>query len=417
MKTQLHLLSAVLAALFVTACNHVADQAGKPSQPLDISQQVFEGYTAFGFDVFNRLARETPDSNLVLSPTSLAFALAMTYNGADGETAREMAEVLGISGSSLEVFNASNAAWLAALRDPDEGVQLAIANSLWIRDRFPVETDFVDLNQRHFDATVERLDFDDPAAVDAINTWVANRTNDRIQEIIQEIDPLDMLFLINAVYFLGEWTVPFEEDGTSPGRFLRPDGKDVPIPMMSRRDTIEYHRGNGFQAVRLPYGERGRFGMILLLPDPESTLEALYRDLDIARWRTILTALEPTYLELNAPRFRVEWEKTLNDVLTALGMETAFLPDRADFSRINPDPHYDDLHVSEVLQKTFLQVNEKGTEAAAVTSVRMGVTSLPSYPVLHFDRPFFLAIHDRATDTILIMGQITNPQDPDWQAP
>jgi serine protease inhibitor len=417
MRTKSHLLIAALGALFLPGCNQVIEPRREAPPRLDISQQIFEGYTAFGFDAFHRLAREEPDSNLVLSPSSLAFALAMTYNGADGETASEMAEVLGVSGASLEVFNDSNAAWLAALREPDEGVQLAIANSMWIRDRFPVEADFVDRNQRHFDAAVERLDFDDPAAVDAINAWVAERTNDRIKEIIQEIDPLDMLFLINAVYFLGEWTVPFEEDGTSPGRFIRRDGTDVPIPMMSRSDTIDYLSGDGYQAVRLPYGETERFGMILLLPDQESTLEALYRDLDFARWRTLLTALEPTYVELHVPRFRVEWEKTLNEDLTALGMETAFLPNRADFSRINPDPRYDDLHVSEVLQKTFLQVNEKGTEAAAVTSVRMGVTSMPSYPVLHFDRPFFLAIHDRATDTILFMGQITDPQDPDWQAP
>lgn len=408
------LLATAFAALLAAGCRKAPVTEPVETRPrVDIDPRVFQAYTEFGFDVFQRVASEKPDSNVVLSPTSLAFGLAMVYNGAGGETAREMAATLGASGLDLEAFNAANAAWLAALRTPAEGVELALANSIWIRDRFPVEAEFVQRNERSFDAEVRRLDFDDPAAVDEINAWAAEETHDRIEEIIQEIDPLDMLFLINAVYFLGEWTEPFDMEGTTRGQFTRQGGTPVGIPFMSRRDTIDYFQDDGYQAIRLPYGDGGRFAMVLLLPARGSSLEALYRGLDASSWRAALGRLEPTYLELQLPRFRVEYEKKLNDVLKALGMQTAFDPGRADFSGINPDPAYDDLHISKVLQKTFLQVNEKGTEAAAVTAVTVSVTSMPSYPIVRFDRPFFLAIRDGATDTILFLGQITDPEDAD----
>jgi serine protease inhibitor len=182
--------------------------------------------------------------------------------------------------------------------------------------------------------------------------------------------------------------------------------------MMTRRDTIAYHAGDGFEAVRLPYGDDGRWGMLLMLPDRDADLRELVAGLDAARLGDVSSRLEPTDIEIELPRFTVEWEETLNDVLVGLGMGSAFDPARSSFSGINAEA--DDLHISAVRQKTFLQVNETGTEAAAVTSVMIRLTSAPMHPVVVFDRPFFFAIHDRETDTLLFMGQITDPEDPAW---
>jgi serine protease inhibitor len=400
-----------MTLMALAACNGVA-AIGPSPQMAEVDPQVFRGYNDFGFDVFHALAAEAPDSNIVLSPSSLAFALAMTYVGAEGATAREMADVLGVGGVGDAAFDASNRGWLDALGDAGD-IELSIANSIWIRDIFQVEPAFVERNETVFEAVVARRPFDQ-ATVDEVNRWVAERTNERIEEIIQEFDPLDRVLLLNAVHFLGEWTTPFQEGGTSPGSFVRPDGSRVPIPMMTRRDTISYHAGDGFEAVRLPYGEDERWGMLLLLPDRDSDLAALYRDLGVARLGDVASRLEPTDIEIELPRFTVEWEETLNETLIGLGMGSAFDPARSDFSGINPQA--DDLHVSFVKQKTFLQVNEKGTEAAAVTAVMVSLTSAPMHPVVVFDRPFFFAIHDRETDTILFLGQITDPEDPEWDA-
>jgi serine protease inhibitor len=377
----------------------------------DVDARVAHGYTDFSFDVFRSLAAEEPDENIFFSGTSLAFALAMAYHGADGETRREMARVLGVDGVGPDAFNASNAAWLSALIDDPGDAELSIANSVWARLGFPFEQDFLDRNATNYRARVEAIDFDDPATIDTINAWVAEQTRDRIEEIVEEIDPEDVMFLINAVYFLGEWTTPFPEDGTAPQPFRLPNGAEASVPMMTRRDTLEYYAGNGYQAVRLPYGEDERFAMYVFLPDADSDLQAFYDGLDAAEWQQRIGRLEPRDIEFTMPRFTLEYEKQLAPVLAGLGMRDAFSARSADFGLMRPER---DIYISEVLQKSFVQVNETGTEAAAVTSVRVRVVSAPSHPIVTVDRPFFFAIRDDRTGTVLFQGQITSPEDPEW---
>lgn len=378
-----------------------------------VDPRMVEGYTGFSFDVFRSLVEEDPGENVFFSGTSLAFALAMTYHGTEGETRREMARTLGVDAMDVDAFNASNAAWLSALVDDPGDTELAIANSVWARSGFPFQEEFLERNRTYYRALVEAVDFADPATVDRINDWVSEQTRGRIDQIIQEIDPLDIMFLINAVYFLGEWTTPFDEDGTAPGTFLLPGDRETRIPFMSRRDTLEYHAGSRYQSVRLPYGDDGRFAMYVFLPEPDSDLGAFYRDLDAGEWERRIARLQPTDLELQLPRFTLEYEKQLIPTLEGLGIQRAFDPGRSDFSPMTRAR--DDVYISEVLQRTFVQVNETGTEAAAVTSVRAGVVSAPTHPRMIVNRPFFFALRDDVTGTVLFQGQVTHPEDPEWE--
>lgn len=402
-----------LLAGFLAACEPTTGPRLPGPSLAEVDSRVVDAYTRFGFDAFSRLVDQEPDGNIFFSGTSLAFALAMTYHGTAGETRSELARALGVEGIDVATLHQSNAAWLAALLDTARDAELAIGNSVWARRGFDFEADFLERNRLHYRAEVDEIDFDDPASVDVINAWVSEQTRGRIDEIIQEIDPLDIMFLINALYFLGEWTTPFDEDATSEGRFQLPDASWKPIPMMTRLDTIAYHAASGYQAVRLPYGDDERFAMYVFLPDPDRSLADFYAELDAEEWERRIAALEPTYLELGMPRFRLEYEKQLIPTLEDLGIERAFDPERSDFSPMTRAR--EDVYISEVLQKTFVQVNEKGTEAAAVTAVRVGVTSLPMHPVMLVDRPFFFAIRDDATGTVLFQGQIADPEDPEWE--
>ncbi|HEV2130927.1 MAG TPA: serpin family protein, partial [Longimicrobiaceae bacterium] len=400
MKRWSHLL--VLLPLLLAGCGDPAGP-GEPWRSIQLDERLVHAYTDFGIDLLGELARQSPRENLFVSPTSAAFALAMVYNGASGETAAQMARMLGIEGMTLEEANRANQEWLASLTDTGRQVELSIANSLWIRQGFPVEPAFLERNQSFYRAEVRQLDFNSPSAVGTINAWVSQSTRGKIPTIIDGIDPLDMLFLINALYFKADWTHQFDKRRTQPAPFRLLDGSVKNVPMMSQEKKFPYFRGDGFSLVALPYAN-GRFSMVLALPDANSDLASFYGKLSPADLRSWIAGMNGE-IKVSLPRFTIEWEKTLNETLSALGMEDAFVPGRADFSGINPQQT--DLHISELKQKTFLRVDEEGTEAAAVTSARMSVTSAPLE--LRFDRPFFLAIRDNATETLLFLGQVVDP--------
>jgi serine protease inhibitor len=276
---------------------------------------------------------------------------------------------------------------------------------MWIRDGFEVRQPFIDWNRTHLLAEVAQRDFDNPATVREINDWVADATRGRITDLVAGLDPLDWLLLINALYFKADWTHAFDEARTADWPFTRPDGSQVTARMMSQRAKFRAYRTDaGHELVRLPYGS-GRFEMVLALPAWGADLQELTAALTGESLRGWLTDDRWSESEVMLPRFRMEWEGSLAEPLKALGMEIPFDPARADFGEI--DPEVEDLHVRRILQKTFVEVNERGTEAAAATKVVMGLTSAP--PMVIFDRPFFFAIHDRATQTLLFTGQVTDP--------
>jgi serpin B len=380
------------------------------STPSDrVDSQFVESQNRFAFKLFSQIDAQSDGDNIFISPTSIAIALAMTYNGADGDTQAAMARTLELQGLSLDAVNQANAALDRSLENTGEGVKLAIANSLWLRQGVNFNSKFLQQIQKSYRARVESLDFNDPNAPAIINGWVAQQTNDKIEQIVGQISPQTLLYLINAIYFKGDWTYSFPEDATEDRPFTLPNGSEVQQPLMSRTGEYRYLETEEFQAIRLPYGE-GNIGFYVFLPREESSLAQFYDRLDVQAWSDWIDRMRSRRGSISLPRFELEYDIELKETLAALGMEIAFTPDRANFSKMHAPPP--SLAISQVKHKTFVEVNEAGTEAAAATSVGITATSVqePQEPFnMTIDRPFFCAIRDDRTGAILFIGSIINP--------
>jgi serpin B len=390
-----------------------AKNAEEPKEKVD--DRLVSANTRFGFNLFREIVKGDPTENIFISPSSAAIALAMTYNGARGETKEAMAKTLKLQDMSTSEVNQGNSILKSALESPDSMVELSIANSLWMRKGFSFKSEFIKKNRDFYNALATDLDFNDPNAPATINEWVRKNTNGKIEEIIAKIDPLTVLFLINAVYFKGEWSLKFDKEQTKEGLFTLLDGKQKKHPMMTQSGRYKHFETEAFQAVSLPYGEGG-MSMYIFLPDRERSLERFQKDLNAENWEIWMSRFRKMKGTVRLPRFKMEYEVVLNDVLKTLGMEVAFDPVKADFGGILEDPkevtiEHQKLYVSKVKQKTFVEVNEEGTEAAAATSVEVGITSVePTFSMI-VDRPFFFAIRDNKTGTILFMGSIVKPEE------
>jgi serpin B len=314
-----------------------------------------------------------------------------------------MRTTLEFGGLTQQEINESFQSLIALLTHLDPDVLLQIANSIWYRLGYPVEQDFINVNQTYFDAEVRELDFSLPEAVDIINGWVAEKTNGLIEEVIDRIDHSVVMFLINAIYFKGTWTYEFDEDATTDDLFTRPDGSRVPCRMMRQVADFSYFENDAFQAVDLPYGN-GKFSMTIFLPKPEKSTDNVIAQLTPEQWTQWMGSFSVTTLDILLPRFKIEYEILMNDVLTALGMGVAF-SSAADFSRINP---CGELFISRVIHKTFVEVNEEGTEAAAVTVVELR-ESVGACGIVRMDRPFIFVIREDHSNTILFIGKIVEP--------
>jgi serine protease inhibitor len=368
--------------------------------------------TRFGFKMFDALARKDPGNNIFVSAPSVAIALSMTYNGADGTTKDAMASTLELQGMSLDEVNRANLALKTMLENPDSAVALSIANSLWARAGLPFDADFLQRNKDYFQARVTNLNFDDPGAALTINRWVSDNTREKIRQIVAApIDPSTIMFLINAIYFKGTWTYAFDKAKTVDGRFANLTGGKM-HSIMHQSGEYPYLMGDNFQAVSLPYG-KGRVSMYVFLPDEGSSLAEFQRGLNADSWSDWMSRFRQGEGDIALPRFKLEYEANLNDILKALGMEIAFDGGRANFGKMFPITATQNVFISKVKHKTFVDVNEEGTEAAAVTSVEMGITSVREPPQRFrfiVDRPFFFAIRDNQTGTILFMGSIVDPE-------
>ena len=373
------------------------------------TRQLIDSDNQFGFELMQKIAESQDETkNTMISPVSVSLALAMTYNGAAGETQKEMEETLHLNGLSPSQINESYKSLMESLLTVDKKVTMEIANSIWYREGFDVEQDFIDVNEKYYGAEVSPLDFGKPEAVDIINDWVAEKTHDKIPKIVEKIDPMDVMFLINALYFNGKWKYQFDKEKTTEEPFYLQDGSEIQTDMMVTETDLRYHRNDLFQAVELPYG-RGNYSMVCFLPTQDHQSDDVIAAMNNENWNQWMTNLDTTGIELHLPKFKFEYKKKLNEMLKLLGMGVAFDPTKSDFSGINPDR--EDLYISEVLHKTFVEVDEKGTEAAAVTSVTVSVTSVGGGGpmVLHFDRPFVFAIREVTTNTIVFMGKLMEP--------
>ncbi|PLX33658.1 MAG: hypothetical protein C0600_00035 [Ignavibacteria bacterium] len=395
----------LLAVLLLTACS---DDSTGPDTPVPLrsltegEHEVLKANNDFAFSLFESTVATAPEKNVFLSPLSVSMALGMTLNGAVGETRTAMEETMALHGlTSAEI----NGAWKGLsdlLMQADPRVILTIANSIWSREGFSVEQSFIDTNREFFDAEVQSLDFNDPQAAATINAWVNAKTNGLIPDIIDPpIPPEMMMYLINAVYFKGSWTTQFDPSKTLDDEFTALGGTKQPIKMMQRKGDIRYFANTMMQVVDLPYGW-DRFSMAVVLPRPGVSLTEAAAELT-SRWEDLDEQLGEIEMTVQLPRFTLEYEVEFSDILSALGMEIAFDPSRADFAGINANGG---LFISEVRHKTFVEVNEEGTEAAAVTSVGVGTTSVPEH--MRVDRPFLFVIHERHSGAILFIGQVTD---------
>jgi len=376
-------------------------------QNQDVNPKLVDANTRFGFKLFSEILKQDQSKNVFVSPSSVAIALDMVYNGASGETQAAMAKALNLNGMSLDELNRANTELKTLLENSDPKVQLAIANSLWARQGIPFQPDFLQRNRQFYGAEVTNLNFSDPGAPAAINNWIKEKTRGKIAEIVQTLDPDDVLFLINAIYFKGAWSRPFDKQLTVDRPFYRLDGSQKSHPSMSQSGEYRYFENDQFQAVSLPYGEKRRMNMVIFLPKKFSSLSEFYKQLTPETWKQWVGQLRNRQGSIQIPRFKLEYEIELNRALSALGMANAFNPAQSNFSGISSVP----TRISEVKHKTFVDVNEEGTEAAAVTSVGIRATSaMPSEPFkMVVDRPFFCAIRDNQTGTLVFMGSIVEP--------
>ncbi|HLM66880.1 MAG TPA: serpin family protein [Longimicrobium sp.] len=370
--------------------------------------QAAPDYAAFGLDLFRRLADARPNENVIVSPLSAGLAVSMVANGATGATRAGIEQALA-TGMGVDALNPANASLAAALRTED--VELAVANSLWARQGVPFLPAFLQQNREFYQAEVATLDFDSPEAPRRINEWASRNTRGRITEMVK--GPLDgdlIMYLMNAVYFKGRWQDEFRPAATRPRTFHAPGG-GVQRPMMSRTGSYGYLQADGMQGVRLPY-RGGRFAMYVLLPDAGRPLAQFRAGLTADAWRGWVGRFQPREVRLVMPRYRMSLESRLNEPLQAMGMADAFSPQRARLGAMLPAEFLarQNAYVGEAKQKVFIEVNEEGTEAAAVTGVEIRTTSAPPPPTeVVVDRPFVLVIRDDTTGALLFVGQVNDP--------
>jgi serine protease inhibitor len=407
-----------VAAFTLGACESLTGPGTGVQPPLDRlpralsvqEQQLIRASNSFAFDILRETIRDEPAENVFLSPLSASLALGMTLNGARGPTQDEMRAVLGYGNATMAEVNAAYRSLIDLLLRLDSRVDMRIANSVWANAGFPFHQSFYDTVKEYFDATATSLDFYQPGAPAVINGWVKEKTGGRIESIVPDpIPPLVVMYLINAIYFKADWTHQFDRSATRDHVFTRANGERRNVKMMNRTGRmLHYHdySPQGVAVVELPYS-RGAYAMTLVLPPAGADVDDFAAGLTQQQWNGWLDALEEGQLALGVPRFRLEYETTMNSALIELGMGRAFgtLPG-TDFSGLSPRGR--ELYISRVMQKTFVDVNEEGTEAAAATAVEISRVSGP--PSITFDRPFVVAIRERLTGTLLFLGKVGDPE-------
>ena len=406
-------MSLLLAGLLiiVTACGNGAERGTEISKDLAFDKEdykkVVSANNELGFKLLEEIETDE-NGNSFISPTSLLMALSMVYNGADGVTKEEIATTLRLESIDVDDLNKANASLISMLHQETDAIQLDIANSIWLNERFHFQDDFALSNKAYFNAAIEEIDITDKGSANRINEWVRKATNEKIEEIVEApLNPDLVAILVNALYFKGDWTYAFDKEQTNQEPFHLEDGAIKDVSLMTLSEELDYLKNENFQAVKLPYGNED-LSMTVFLPTEETGLEDFKKRLTAETWAIWEAQFRKEEGTVRLPKFQVEYEVLLKDTLQKLGMATAF--DRgANFEKMIKEDN--PVWISEVKQKTYIDVNEKGTEAAAVTSVEMKTTSAPiDEPFqMKVNRPFFITISDNETNTILFMGSIANP--------
>ncbi|MBP1925094.1 serpin B [Sedimentibacter acidaminivorans] len=412
-KKFIYIISCITAmTMIVSSCTSPANDLMKgyvskvdvsSLEPID--ENLKEAILNFSWNMFKENSQNT--GNLMISPVSIYTALAMTLNGADGDTKAAMLEALSAKGITEEDLNAGMKSWISSLTNDDRIAKLNVANSIWYRNSFEADEKFLQKNADYYSASIKKLDFSKEDSVNTINDWVKDSTNGTIDKIIDNINDDTMMYLINAIYFKGDWKDQFKANNTYKQPFNSPTDV-IDTDFMHRRGDIGYLNGDGVTGVILPYLDE-QFAFIALLPEEGKTTRELIDNFSALNLIKLLENKKNANIDLSLPKFEGKYEDSLNDELAKLGMDIAFDPNLADFSLMSKS-HKRELFINNVKHKTFIRVDEKGTEAAAVTSVEMNVTGMPmDVQKVVFDRPFIYGIIDVTTGIPLFMGVLENP--------
>jgi serpin B len=377
-----------------------------------IDKEIVKSNTEFALNIYNELVREDLGKNVFISPLSISTALTMAYNGAEGSTKEAMANTLKTNTMNLEKVNKGFHSLHTSLENADQEVSLSIGNSVWIKKDYSPNI-FESFSKRlgtYYESEIFVRDFGDQKTVEEMNKWVKTQTNEMIEKIIDNIEPDNVMFLVNAIYFKGDWLEQFDESLTQERDFYLSDGAIIKPETMSIIGDFHYYYEEDFSVARFPYG-RDKIAMYIFLPQKDVAIDGFTDKLSQSSFDYIISHLSlQRELKVRVPKFKLEYgTKRLNNVLQNLGMNIAFSPNEANFSGIAPLDK-GNLFISFVDHKAVIEVNEKGTKAAAATNVGISLTSAPVDTHTFFvDRPFFFVIRDDRSGSILFMGKIMNP--------
>ncbi len=406
------IISLMLIAIIATSligCEKFSSKNKEEISAKEVDKEVVEGNNKFAFNIFKEISKDENNKNVFISPLSISMALTMTYNGAKENTKAEMNKVLGYEGMSDDKINNSYKILHSYLENIDENVKLNLSNSIWIREGQNINKEFININKDIFGAKVDNLDFSKSSSVDKINNWIEKSTNNMIKDMLKgPIDGDVIMYLINAIYFKGQWQEPFDTNNNIIGKFTNSKGEKSEIDFMRKvaaDDKTFYGEKDDFKAIKMPY-DSGKVSMYAVLPKEGLNIDNFINNLDMNKWNSIKESIgkEQEAVNVSFPKFEIEYgAKELKEPLAALGMKDIF-SDRANLSGIR-----EGICVSSVLHQGKIEVNEKGSEAAAATIVEVRETAMPIIndpKEFIADRPFVFIIEDEESGTILFMGKL-----------
>ena len=402
----------IVGMLLLTGTWGIASSCSAPSNEsgsdVEVAKEkLLKADQDFSINMFKAAVAMDGKENTFISPLSISTALGMTMNGAKGRTFEEMRQTLSFQDLEMQEINEGYASLIELLTSVDPEVKVEIANSVWSRQGFPVQDDFKNRLAEYFEAEARELDFRDPASVDVINGWVSDKTHDKIESILEFIPQGAMMYLINAVYFNGSWTYSFDPEATFERYFDLENGENVEVSMMNQKNRFSYLISDEVRIVDMPYGD-GNFSMTMIMPASETPIdEFISKELTAGKINSWITNLITDTVSVVLPKLELTYDLTLNEPLISMGMETPF-SGSADFSGINGAGG---IFISRVLHKTYLKMDEEGTEAAGVTAVEISVTSVtePQFPTIVFSKPYMFLIREQETGAILFIGKIKDP--------
>ncbi len=388
-----------------------------------IDSRITVANNKFGFSVFDNLLQDKPEENCIISPVSIDLALSVLAQGAAGKTQKAILDALNLTNFDAAQIAEHDSDLLRFLAQTDPNITFEVANSILVSRDHKLKDDFANSNRWAYDAEIRDEDFHSPGAIQNVNRWVAEKTHGKIPTIVNEFPANTLALLLNAVYFKGNWNTEFDEKKSRPWNFITLDGQKKQTTMMSDCRIIPYMKGDGFSAVKLSYGKENKSELWVFLPDQKPQLGkkgssedfiGLAKKIIRKDWTLLDSSFKDTLVELLLPKFKCEIKHDLKRCLRQMGMGNIFEED-ADFSNMFELKSGQNACVSEVKHKTFIEMNEKGTEAAAVTAVKMVPIEYVepresrSTPFTA-DHPFVFGVRNRETGAILFMGAIADPQ-------